>query len=180
MDEFSLNKDYSVDCVESRNAFDTIEQRVWVSKKEYLLIEVLNFNENIIKILDNYDHLTHPQLYYQSFLNDDGTIKNEAYKLRIKFKKKHTLYALSLVCVMLLCSDVENDDDLGVKIYLNNKMLPIFSEYDIAIPERKNYSQLGAEDLHVHKDIDYEVNLIVNEIKEENEFYITGADVYSI
>ena len=92
MDEFSLNKGYSNDCIESRNAFNTPEQRVWVSKKEYLLIEALNFKENIIKILNNSDRGYRPQFYYQSFLNDDGTIKNEAYKLRIKFKKKSFMY----------------------------------------------------------------------------------------
>ena len=180
IDEFSWKKGYSVNCSECPRPLDETGQRVWISKKEYLLIESLNFNENIIKILDNDDHLTRPRLYYQSFLNDDNTIKNEAYKLRIKFKKKQTLFALSLVCIMLLCSEVENGDGSGAKIYINNKMLPIFSEYDIDIPEGKNYSQLGAEALHGHKDINYVVNLIVNEIKEENEFYRTGDDVYSI
>ena len=41
---------------------------------------------------------------------------------------------------MLLCIEVENSDGSGAKIYINNKMLPIFSEYDIDIPKWKNYS----------------------------------------
>ena len=180
IDEFSWKKGYSVNCSECPRPLDETGQRVWISKKEYLLIESLNFNENIIKILDNDDRLTRPRLYYQSFLNDDNTIKNEAYKLRIKFKKKQTLFALSLVCIMLLCSEVENGDGSGAKIYINNKMLPIFSEFDINIPEWKNYSQLGAEALHIDKNIDYVINTITDEVKEENEFYITGADIYSI
>jgi len=81
---------------------------------------------------------------------------------------------------MLLCSEVENGDGSGAKIYINNKMLPIFSEFDINIPEWKNYSQLGAEALHIDKNIDYVINTITDEVKEENEFYITGADIYSI
>ena len=176
IDEFSWSKGYGVDCIESPRPYDENGQRVWISKKDYLLIEAVNFNEDIRKKI-----LSKPRLdYYQNFLTEDGKIKDEAYKLRIKFKKKHTLYALSLVCIMLLCSEVEQGDRSGAKIYINNKMLPIFSEFDINIPEWKNYSQLGAEALHIDKDVDYVVNIITDEIKEENEFYITGADIYSI
>lgn len=59
-------------------------------------------------------------------------------------------------------------------------MLPIFSEFDINISEWDNYSKLGSECLHIHKDINLVVDIISKEIQENNEFYITGAHTYSI
>lgn len=106
--EFSWSKGYSVDCTDASSPYSFIDQRVWISTEEFLVIESINL-ENYKENEDN---------YYQNFLTEDNKIKKEAYALKIKFKKENIFFALSLCLIMLLCSEWENGDLSGAKIYI--------------------------------------------------------------
>lgn len=168
--EFSWKDGYSVTMIENYSIYPEFDQYVWISKKEFLIIESLNF--------ENYVNCDYNE--YQDFLDENDKIKKDSYRLRIKFKKKYILYAISLVIIMMLDASCEKDGRNNAKIYVNNKMVPIFWKFDLSPSEWKNYNHFSCEALYVDKDLTKVADIFVDGIGEYHEIYIVGRSVRSI